>query len=478
MNRTLHGLKERYVAALQGYLEGAQETALLRAYELGREAIDEGAGLLDMARAHEEALGEVLLGLPSPEEWARAVGDASDLFAESLAPFEMAHRGFREANDTLRALNRKLEEQIHQLAQERNRTAAVLASIGEGLVITDAEGLVVAINPAMERLAGWREEEVTGRPAVEIYPTFDARGRRIPPEERVLARALESRAIVASHGFELVLETRAGHRIPVGVTAAPVLDPEAGPLGGVVVVRDVSHEREVDHLKSSLIALVSHELRTPLTMILGFAEILLARDVEKQQSREFLERIHDAAARLSRLIDDLLSVSRIESGGLMPKTTSVDLPQVVKEVATSFAHRRDVQVDLGTEVPPVLADRDMLLQILTNLVSNAIKYSGAGQLVAVRVRRRDSSMEIAVEDQGIGMTEAEVGRLFEKFYRVDRPEVREAGGSGLGLYITKSLIGMMGGQIWVESEPGKGTTLFFSLPLAVRVEEEEEEDLR
>ena len=259
------------------------------------------------------------------------------------------------------------------------------------------------------------------------------------------------------------LLTRDGRHIPVGLTVGPLLDSEGNLLGGLAVVRDVSYEREVDHLKSSLVSTVSHELRTPLTMIQGFSELLLDRDLSEERSKEALNQIKNAAERLSRLIEDLLSVSRIESGRLVARLEPVELEPVVAEVIAPYLAHRRIKVGLDG-VSTAMADRDQLVQILTNLVSNAVKYSPAGTDIAISARAEGRTVQVEVTDRGIGMTEEERSRLFEKFFRADRGEVRDVGGTGLGLYITRNLVEMQGGQIWVRSKKGKGSTFVFSLP--------------
>jgi signal transduction histidine kinase len=276
-----------------------------------------------------------------------------------------------------------------------------------------------------------------------------------------------------------------GQRLPVAITAAPL---RAGNelLGAVVVLRDVSREREVDQLKSSLVSTVSHELRTPLTMVQGFSELLLSReDLGEKRSREALEQIHASAQRLGRLIDDLLSVSRIDSGKLRVDLGAVDVRGVVEEVVkvagsqaegghaqgALFADRLVVEVAPG--LPAVMADRDKLVQVVMNLVSNALKYSPSGATVRIVAERKRDHAEISVIDKGIGMTEAECAQVFEKFTRADRPEVRKVSGTGLGLYITKSLVEMQHGQVWVHSEPGKGSVFALSLPLTPEPEKGE-----
>jgi two-component system sensor histidine kinase VicK len=346
--------------------------------------------------------------------------------------------------------------------------ATIVSSIAEGVVITDPAGRILSVNPAMEGLLGWGEEEVRGQLVLDVYKLFDDRGGEIPIDERPLARALAERRVEGTHGYRLMILTRDGRRLPVAVTAAPIFDQQNEVLGGVAIVRDVSYERELDELKSALISTVSHELRTPLTMIQGFSELLLTRQVGQEKGRQALQQIHESARRLSRLIGDLLEVSRIDAGRLEAHPTSLELADVVAEVTDQFAQQREVRVEVDGTCS-VLADRDKLLQILTNLVSNAVKYSQAP--VSVTARNRGDHVEVSVEDRGIGMTEDELGQLFQKFFRARRADVREAGGTGLGLFISKNLVELHGGEIRVESEPEKGTTFTFTLPAAPEANE-------
>lgn len=356
---------------------------------------------------------------------------------------------------------------LRQLERERDGARGLLASLGEGVATTDPDGVVADANPALERLAGWSQNEAHGLPHQEAIRLVRADGEPLPPERRLLTQAIKTGEVVASRGYELRLVARDGRHIPVNVTAAPVRDRRGRLLGGVEVIRDASHEEEVDQLKSSLVSTVSHELRTPLTMIQGFAELLLSRDVGEGQRREALEHIRVSAERLSRLIGDLLSVSRIESGRLAPHPVPLPLRPALEEAIAPFADSRRVNLRVEESAERIVADRDMLVQVATNVVSNAIKYSPAGEPVDVTAQRRDGLVEVSVRDRGIGMSPEEVKRLFQKFSRSDRPEVRSAGGTGLGLYITKQLLEAQGGGIRVETEEGTGSTFTFFLPAGV-----------
>jgi signal transduction histidine kinase/CHASE3 domain sensor protein len=334
----------------------------------------------------------------------------------------------------------RLEEAERAAGEAR----AVFYAIADGVLLTDPFGRVTAVNRALEALTGWTEDEARGRTYAEVLPIA---------EDQV--------------GGPADLVSRYGRKVPVTVSSAPIFDARGRVVGGVDVIRDVSKEREIDEVKSALISTVSHELRTPLTLIHGFAELLVLRDMPVERQRSSAVEILDASRRLARLIDDLLSVSRMESGRLVLDPRPLDLGTVVERILSPFramAATHTLRAKLPGSLPVIWGDPDKVEQILTNLVGNAIKYSPGGGEVLVTVEHDGDSVQVSVRDQGIGMSPRDMGQLFEKFYRVDRDEVRRAGGTGLGLYITKRLVEMHGGRLWAESWPGVGSVFSFTLP--------------
>jgi PAS domain S-box-containing protein len=354
---------------------------------------------------------------------------------------------------------------------------AVFYAIADGVLLTDPAGRVTAMNRALELLSGWTEVEARGLPYAAVLPVQEEGSIPIRPEARPLARAIATGAPASDQGYGVDLVTRDGRKVPVAVSSAPILDPRGRVVGAVDVVRDVSREREIDEVKSALISTVSHELRTPLTLVHGFAELLVLRDMPVERQRAAAQEILEASRRLARLIDDLLSVSRMESGRLVLDPRPLDLGRVVERILSPFramAARHVIRAEIAAGLPVVWGDPDKVDQILTNLVGNAIKYSpGGGEVVVSAAPSRHVGeagwgeadfVQVSVRDQGIGMSPREMGQLFEKFYRVDRDEVRRAGGTGLGLYITKRLVEMHGGRIWAESRLGAGSVFCFTLP--------------
>ncbi len=247
--------------------------------------------------------------------------------------------------------------------------------------------------------------------------------------------------------------------------------PENGPRAGTVAVfHDVTELRRVDEVRRDFIANASHELRTPLTSIRGFADTLSNSQIPPEDLSQYLDVIVRNAQRMSDLIDDLLTLSRVESGETELQLGPVNLRRVVDTVIADFGPRfREAAIEAsvgGEDVPNCLCDRDALEQVISNLLSNAARYSNPGSRVEVVLERKGDAVEVRVSDTGIGIPSEDLERIFERFYRVDAARSRALGSTGLGLSIVKHLVRAMGSDIQVESELGKGTTFSFRLPIA------------
>jgi signal transduction histidine kinase len=248
--------------------------------------------------------------------------------------------------------------------------------------------------------------------------------------------------------------------------------------GRLWVVSDVTREREADRLKNEFISIVSHELRTPLTSILGYTELLLAREFAPHERREFVKTVYDQASHLSQIVEDLLGFSRLEAGKVTLNQWIVSMRQLVSELAvqlSNISNRHRLVLDVPARLPPAYVDRDKVKQILINLLTNAVKYSPRGGEIALSIEEATTLppnhpegqfMVVAIRDQGIGIAPEDLPRIWERFYRVDNTNTRRIGGTGLGLAITKALVELHGGRIWVESVVGKGSAFFFTLPIA------------
>ncbi len=342
-----------------------------------------------------------------------------------------------------------------KVAEERSRLEAVMSSMPSGVLVLDHEGRIALANPLISKLLRRGPKEILGRSVEEVVDH--------PKLREILTRPIEGEETKAEVSFQperdLVLEVR----------ATEVKADDGRVLGRVAVLHDITELKRLDQMKSDFVSAVSHELRTPLTSIKAFTATLLRRqEFDARTQREFLEIIDNQCDRLTRLINDLLSVSRIEEGrALEMKWAWVDLREVVERVVKAqkpHARKHEFIVNIPPFLPPVAADEDKLEQILTNLVSNAVKYSPAGGPVEITVVERENEIEVSVADKGVGIPEDRLDRIFEKFYQVDSSTKRRVGGAGLGLYLTKHLVNAHGGRIWVKSKVGEGSTFYFTIP--------------
>jgi PAS domain S-box-containing protein len=247
-------------------------------------------------------------------------------------------------------------------------------------------------------------------------------------------------------------------------------DAGGGSLGLGILIRDITREKELDEMKSQLLSTVSHELRTPLASIKGFATTLLRDDVEwdEESRREFLAIIDEESDRLTELIGNLLDMARIEAGTLRVEADPTDLRPIILKTVAEFrmmTRAHEIEVNLPPSLPAVMADPRRARQILRNLVENAIKYSPDGGPIIVSAQARSGDVLTSVADRGIGIEEQQLEHIFDRFYQVDNASTRKVGGSGLGLSICKAIIEAHDGSIWVESQPGAGSTFHFTLPL-------------
>jgi signal transduction histidine kinase len=325
-----------------------------------------------------------------------------------------------------------------------------LASTTDAVIVTDRGGRVLLLNPAAEKAF-----ELTGKAVVS-----QAVSGVLPTE---LARLFTEGPTAASTGE---LEIATGQTLYASV--APIISADHSIMGRVGVLRDVTHFKEVDLMKSEFVATVSHDLRAPLTFMRGYATMLPMVGSLNDKQREFAEKIITGIEQMTHLIDDLLDLGRIEAGvGLARETCRLD--EIVYGVVDSLRPQAvnkglTLTVDASAQLPSVSGDPTLLRQAVSNLLDNAIKYTPAGGQVGVRILAESSKFLLAVSDSGLGIAPADQARLFEKFFRVKQRGSSQIKGSGLGLAIVKSIVERHGGKVWVDSKLGKGSTFFMEIP--------------
>jgi two-component system phosphate regulon sensor histidine kinase PhoR len=364
----------------------------------------------------------------------------------------------------LNAMAARLRDKIEDTEQERAKVAAILDGMVEGVVAVDGHERIVLMNERARTMFGVARGRGEGRPFLEIIRNDDL--HRIFRDGRALGATAGEGSPEAILARELKLSAPADRVLRVNaVPLRLALDD----LGVVMVLHDVTELRRLERVRTEFVANVSHELRTPLTAIQGYLETLLGGALEERENaRRFLEIVARHTERLGRLLADLTDLSNIELGRVTLHLVPLALDDVVDSVLAILMPRAESRrVALAAALPPslprVLADHDRLAQILINLVDNAVKYTPEGGHVTVTAEAAGEQVAVTVADTGIGIPAADLPRITERFYRVDKARSRELGGTGLGLAIVKHLVFAHGGELAIESDYGRGTRVRFTL---------------
>lgn len=356
---------------------------------------------------------------------------------------------------TLNKMAQTIEDKMKEIKAQNQKLAAIFNSMIEGVIVIDKAGHIVSVNHAVEKIFGVRKEDAEGGAFLEAIRNNDM--------AEVIRVTLEKGEPVSG---EITLFYPVQRIFRVNVT--PILDQKVT-SGCLVVVHDITEIRGLETVRSDFVANVSHELKTPLTSIKGFVETLLDGALNDQENnRNFLKIIQDHAERLNSLVDDLLSLSHLESKEIMLEKMSFNIRQQFEGVIFGFrsqlkkrnmAIENELAVDLF-----VTADKNRIQQVFTNLIDNAIKFNRENGFIKVYAQEMGNSIKIFIEDSGIGIPGKDIFRIFERFYRVDKAHSRELGGTGLGLSIVRHIVELHGGSVGAESIEGLGSKFWFTLP--------------
>jgi PAS domain S-box-containing protein len=344
-------------------------------------------------------------------------------------------------------------ERLYREVEERADAARVLEHVADGVLLLDRNGVVRLWNPAAEAITFIEADDVVGRPAAETIPGWKSSVDSVPV----------SASPDPGHDEVVIpIETTRGERW-ISISGVRFFG------GTVYAFRDLTDTRQLEEIKADFIATASHELRTPLAAVYGAAQTLLRHDfaLDEVGRERFVSLIADESERLGRIVNEILLANQLDAGRIDIEFEPFDphdlVERVVEATRTYAPPSVRLAIDVADGLPRVSADLDKVRQVLVNLVENAIKYSPDGGQVEVGVKAREDFVRFHVRDEGLGVAADEQERIFEKFYRADPQMTRGVGGTGLGLYICKELIGRMGGRIWVESDGDKGSTFVFEL---------------
>ncbi|HEX2052388.1 MAG TPA: ATP-binding protein [Actinomycetota bacterium] len=347
-----------------------------------------------------------------------------------------------------------------------DRLAGIVAAIREGIVVLDASGNVVEWLAGAQRMFGWTAEEVAGRNLDEVLKPQDVNGKRTCIGQ--VAKDRQLTITKATPERELLTVTKAGRPLWVGVTSSFERDGNGSVVRTTAVLRDIGRRKRIDMAKSEVISAVAHELRSPLTSVKGFTSTLLHRwdRFDDDHKKHLLATINADADRVTRLIGELLDVSRLEAGRLRLSKRMINLDDVASRVVERIkprADRHEIDCTFPDDFPKVYADSDKIEQVLTNLVENAVKYTDGGH-VQVAGALQESAVLVKVSDEGGGIATEHRSKVFQRFFR-ERAQSQNPG-TGLGLYISKGLVEAHGGRIWVENGTDRGAVFCFTLPLS------------
>ncbi len=423
----------------------------------------------------EDVLGVLLLFHPELDyfkpDHLKLVSAAGTQVATAVNNAQLYHL----ITDQAERLGRMLRTQKAEAAKLR----AIVEGIADGVLVLDFNREVILINSAAAHILGLDASAVEGRHLREFI------GQAASTSDQALAEQLYDKLMGGMEHFStqttlqedelpcLNFRLEANEKV-VLANLSPAL-PTTGELPTfVAVLRDVSREAEVERLKNEFISIVSHELRTPITSIKGYTDLLFSEELEAlgEQQRRFVRVIKDNSDRVARLVNDILDVSRIETGRIKLRIEPLDLARLTKDVVDDFSGQvveksLDLVLDLPPALPAVRGDEDRVRQILANLIDNACKYTREGDTVTVQAMMTDDFVQVDVSDTGVGIAEQDRAHIFDRFYRSEQAETYAPEGSGLGLSVVRMFVELLGGKVWVESELNRGSTFSFTLPLAL-----------
>ncbi len=356
---------------------------------------------------------------------------------------------------TLNKMAENLEGKIREIEVKNQHLVAILESMVEGIIVVDKASRIISINATVEKIFNIPKQGLEGRIFLEVIRNNDI--------SEIISKVLKKGEFTSCELTLMWPVQKIFH-----INASPVFEKEKV-SGCLLVIHDITEIRKLETMRRDFVANVSHELKTPLTSIKGFVETLLEGAIDdKENNRHFLKIIQDHSNRLNKLVDDLLSLSHLESKEMVMEKLTFNLRQQVEQVIVSFkAQLEKNNLYIKNELPQSLsinADEARIEQVFINLIDNAIKFNRAKCIIRIYSLEENTGIKIIIEDAGIGIPAKDIPRIFERFYRVDKARSRELGGTGLGLSIVKHIVELHGGNVGVESVEGLGSKFWFTLP--------------
>lgn len=359
--------------------------------------------------------------------------------------------------DNINYLVEELREKINIANEERNKLMTAFTSMNEGVLILDEQGFIEFISPVLSNMLAIQYDEVIGKTLMEVFRNVDLQKALQEFKDK---RTNVSREIIFGHADQVVLN--------VSLSAVHGRPDEEKTM---IVFHDVTRLKKLEQVRMDFVANVTHEIKTPLTAMIGYLETIQSGAVNNQEeTKKFIDIILKQAERLNRLVEDLLTISNIETKQTVLNFESVSLKKVLDNMLSLIEAKAEpknitVRNHVSEHFPPITANRDRLTQIFVNILDNAVKFTPNGGEISINTSESESYAVVSIQDSGIGVPQDDISRLGERFYRVDKSRSRELGGTGLGLSIVKHLMIAHGGKMEIESQPGKGTKVSLYFPI-------------
>ncbi len=360
---------------------------------------------------------------------------------------------YRDISKT-KVAEQQLKKFTLELGSEKAKVEALLAGIGDGLVAVDNESRIIMVNEAFEKLLGWKRGDVMTRKTMEVINIVDEEGKEVPEAARPLNESMQTGKTVSGTHY---LVRKNGSKFPATVTASPVVLNNKI-IGAVKVFHDVSQEKQIDRAKSEFVSLASHQLRTPLTVVKWYTKYLVenASKVTRPKLKEYLGVILQTNNSMVELVNAILNASKIDLGKLAIEPEQTFLPAIMDQALNEYSplikqKKLRIEKQYSGDVPKIQLDPKLMKVVFANIISNAVKYTDLGGNVIVQMRKDKQNVVIAVSDNGCGIPHRQKDGIFTKLFRADNAIEKDSTGTGLGLYIVKSVIDQSGGKIWFTS---------------------------
>lgn len=377
------------------------------------------------------------------------------------------------AQEQIASILNQASERGQEIAMEKARIESLLESIGEGIIATDQDGRITRLNKSAQDMLGWTEEEVKGKPVIEVLKLVDEKDNDIPVSKRPMVLSLSTgQKTTLPPSVTYFFVRKDGTKFAAGITVAPYVISNRI-IGTIEIFHDITVEKDIDKAKTEFVSLASHQLRTPLSAINWYSEMLIAGDAGdmNDEQKEYVQMIYDSNQRSVKLVDALLNVSRIDLGTFTIEPEIVDITKIVHDMLDELQPKiieKKVKIEkhFDPEQISMSADPRLITIIFQNLLSNGVKYNKDEGTLKIRLEKQKEHYFIQVADTGLGIPQKDHAKIFSKLFRADNVKVSSVEGNGLGLYIVKAIVDQCHGTLTFESEEHVGTTFTITLPLS------------